>query len=101
MIDVRPARFMVERRDRAGQIHLGHEPAAEDVPVRIGVGRHGDGAQRRLAPLRRLGRGVLTIHMRLPLEGLLPNLPQHMVANPRHPYCMLRRVLDAVQPLSI
>src|SRR4051794_940974 len=33
----------------AGEIHLGEQPAAEDIAVRIGVARHRDGAQRRLA----------------------------------------------------
>ena len=32
-----------------GQIHLSHQPAAEDIAGRIGVGRHGDGADDRLS----------------------------------------------------
>ena len=32
-----------------GEVHLRHQPAAEDVAGRVGVGRHGDGADRRIA----------------------------------------------------
>ena len=39
-------------RRAAREVHLRQQPAAENVPVRIGIGRHGDGAKRRL----RLGR---------------------------------------------
>ena len=35
--------------DAAGQIHLRQDPAAKNVAGRIGVGRHGDRAQGRLA----------------------------------------------------
>ena len=41
-----------------GEIHLRHQPAAKDVAGRVGVGRHGNGADRRLA----LGQA----HARLP-----------------------------------
>src|SRR5262249_48103615 len=44
----------------ACEIHLRQQPAAKDVAVRIGIGRHRNGAQRRLRfgwPIRRVGGG--------------------------------------------
>ena len=41
--------------DAAGDIHLRHDPAAENVAVRVGVGGHGQSSENKLA-LR--GRGV-------------------------------------------
>ena len=36
--------------DAAGDIHLGHEPAAENVAAGVGVLGHGHGARGQLAP---------------------------------------------------
>ena len=44
---------------RAGEVHLAEQPAAENVAVRIGVGRHGDGADRRVGVGRHFGLGRL------------------------------------------
>jgi len=36
------ARHVARRQHGAGQVHLRHDPAAEDVAVAVGIGRHGD-----------------------------------------------------------
>ena len=46
-----PALRALRRHDAGGEVHLRQDPAAEDVAARVGVGRHGEGAHRRLAPL--------------------------------------------------
>src|ERR1700722_3401534 len=45
------------RDRRAGEIHLAQEPTAENIAVRIGVGRHGDGADRRIGIGRHFNGG--------------------------------------------
>ena len=45
----------------AGEIHLGEQPAAEDVAVGVGVAGHRNGAQGRLGRPR-MGGGLLTGH---------------------------------------
>ena len=63
-------------RDRAArQVHLRQQPAAEDVAVRIGVGRHGDGAQRGLG-LRRSITGVAGGHGLRTLDGIAKQSPR-------------------------
>ena len=39
----------VHAGDAARDVHLRHDPAAEDVAVGVGVGRHGDGPHRQVA----------------------------------------------------
>ena len=45
------------RHHAAGQVHLGQPPAAEDVAIGVGIGRHGDGAQGQHAGRRFRGVG--------------------------------------------
>ena len=33
---------------RAGQVHLGHDPATEDVAIGVDIGRHGDDFEHQL-----------------------------------------------------
>jgi len=50
MVSSRPSRLRnVTRQGAAGDVHLGHQPAAEDVAVRVGVGRHRQDPDRRIA----------------------------------------------------
>ena len=44
------------RKDGAGDVDLGHDPAAEDVAVAVGVGRHRHHAHGELAVVRQLQR---------------------------------------------
>ena len=41
----------------AGEVHLGQEPSAEDVAIRVGIGRHGDRPEAGLARRRAERRG--------------------------------------------
>ena len=45
----RPAPRGPRREVAGGEVHLAHQPPAEDVSGGVGVGRHGDGADHRLA----------------------------------------------------
>lgn len=44
-----PAARPLLRHHAAGKVHLRHQPAAEDVARRVGVGRHGHGPQHQFA----------------------------------------------------
>src|SRR5690606_1769916 len=54
-------------RNRARNVDLGHDPAAEDIPMDVGVFGHGHDAQHRLTN-QRLGEGVLGAHFTAPGE---------------------------------
>lgn len=64
-----PSLGQFERRGRPRQIHMREQPAAEDVPFGIGVGRHGDDATDGLA-LRQGRKGVgHALRLRLKRNG--------------------------------
>ena len=66
-----PAARHAHRQHGAGHVHLGHDPAAENVAIGIDVGRHRHHAQHQLTVARKgHGREVLRIGRRNGIGGL-------------------------------
>src|SRR5579871_5355377 len=81
--------------DPAGEIHLREEPAAENIAGRIGVRRHGDGAQGRLAST---AQRRLTGHLDLLQYPSGNYLLWHKHGNPAVS-CLCLAIFPIVQPM--